>query len=266
MKLATASNRLQIVGLAVLFNLFFEYAVGGTSRLFERPVTLVALILIYCSLFFMLEDLIRRFRIRNLQVFVAAQVFGILPELYLTGSVFTEPRVLGINWLSFLTINLVWWGVLQSLITLYFANRLVPRKWDEGAPMGRLGWGLCLGYMAVICTGSLINSPTLLRSSLDGYLVGTALQLAGLGYLFYSIRGPQQPPYPFTKDLLLDILAFGTVAVFIAIGTFVVGSGAGRLATGVLDADAVFYASIWCYVVGAGAILYYLVRRRPIPV
>lgn len=264
MRLATAGNRLKIIGLAVLFNLFFEYAVGGVNRLLERPVTLIALCLIYVSLFSMLEDLIRRYRITNLQIFVAAQVFGILPELYLTGSVFTEPRFLGINWLSFLTINIVWWGVLQSLVTLYFANRLIPRKWTDEDHMGWLGWSLCLGYMAVICIGSAINSPTLLRSSFDGYAIATLIQIAGLGYLLYTVRGPNRSEYVFEPNVILDIAAFGTVVVFLGIGTFIVGFGAGRLQTGVLDSNAVLYCTIWSCLVFAGVILYYVSYKRPI--
>jgi len=212
----------------------------------------------------MLEDLIRRYRITNLQIFVAAWVFGILPELYLSGSVLTEPRLFGINWLSFLTINIVWWGMLQSIVALYFANRLVPRRWEESGHMGWLGWGLCIGYMAVICVGSLVNSPTLQRGPLEGYLIATFIQLAGLGYLVYSIRGPQQPVYAFQPDLILDIMAFGTVVVFLLIGTVVAGTGGAQQEAGVLESRAVLFAAIWCDVVFVGAMLYYLVRRRPI--
>lgn len=258
------SNKLAIVTLAVVFNLCFEYAVGGVNRIFERPLTIVWLFFIYFTLFSMLDDLIRRFRIDNIQVAVFAICFGILPELYLTGSIFTEPLILGINWWSFLTINVVWWGVLQSLVTLYFANRIVHRKWDEPT-MGRLGWGLCIAYMAFLCIVSVSTSETLRRGPFVGYAVGTAVQLCGMGFLVLGIRrrGPR-PTYTFKPHPMLDFAAFGTIAVFVAIGTVVAGMDATAQEGNMLDDDALRLTTIWTFVVFVSALGYYALERRPI--
>lgn len=263
MNLSMTANKLKIVTLATLFNLLFEYAVGGVERIFDKPLTIVFLALIYVSLFAMLEDLIRRFKLGNAQISVFAICFGILPELYLTGSIFPEPLILGINWPAFLTINIVWWGMLQSLVTLYFANRLAPRKW-EGKYMGWLGWGLCIAYMAVLCAGSWFNSPTLQRGPVQGYVIATLFQLAGAAYLVFSIRRSDRESYALKPHIVLDGIAFGTVIVFIGIGTFVAGIGASRQAGMMLEGNALLYSTIWSFVVLGGAVLYYIIERERI--
>ncbi|MBD3646531.1 MAG: hypothetical protein HUJ31_03550 [Pseudomonadales bacterium] len=261
--MSPATNKLRIITLATVFNLFFEYAVGGINRMFERPLTLIVLFFIYFCFFTMLEDLIRRFRLSNLQIFVCAWVFGIFPELYLTGSIFTEPLILGINWVSFLTINIVWWGCLQSLVTLYFANRIVPRQWDEPY-LHWSGWALCITYIGILCIGSILNSPTLRRGPLEGYIVATAFQLGGLAYLVFSIRRQDRPTYAFKANTILDCLAFGTIATFFIIGTLVAGTHATLQEGNMLDSNALLYASIWNYVVFGGVIVYYARERKPI--
>lgn len=259
------SNKFKIILLAVVFNLFFEYAVGGVNRIFEKPLTLIWLFFIYFCLFAMLEDLIRRFRITNVQIFVFAWCFGILPELYLTGSIFTEPLILGINWLSFLTINIVWWGTLQSLVTLYFAGRLVRRNW-EGKPMGWPGWCLCIAYITFICSVSFATSETLRRGPFEGYIVAILFQLAGAAWLVFSIPKEQRPTWQFESHWLLDAVAFGTVVAFLGIGTFVAGAGAISQEGNMLESDALLYSTLWTFVVFAGVLVFYLVRRRPITV
>lgn len=257
------ANKFRIVSLATLFNLFFEYAVGGVERIFNKPMTIVFLALIYFSLFSMLEDLIRRFKLNNLQIAVFAIGFGIFPELYLTGSVFGKPLLLGINWQAFLTINIVWWGVLQSLVTLYFANRLSPREWSERY-MGPFGWGACIVYIVAICAVSFVASPSLRKGPLEGYLVATLCQIGCAGYLAYSIPKPGREAYGFKPHMVLDVVAFGTVLVFVGIGTFVAGRGATLNAGMMLQGTALTDATLWSFVVMAGVALYYALTRGPI--
>lgn len=256
-------NKFKIVSLATLFNLFFEYSVGGVDRIFAKPMTIVYLTLIYFCLFAMLDDLIRRFKLNNLQIAVFAIGYGILPELYLTGSVFGKPLLLGINWQAFLTINVIWWGVLQSLVTLYFANRLVARRWSEGY-MGWLGWGLCIAYIVGLCAVSFIASPTLRKGPFEGYIVATVCQIGCAVYLFFSIRKPGREAYDFKPHVILDVVAFGTVLVFLGIGTFVAGRHATMQAGQMLKTNALLDATIWSFVVLAGVALYYGVARRRI--
>lgn len=259
------STRLKIITLAAVFNLFFEYSVGGLSRIFNKPLTIMWLFFIYVCLFAMLEDLIRRYKITNLQIAVFAICFGILPELYLTGSIFTAPLIVGINWVSFLIINVVWWGMLQSLVTLYFANRLVPRKWDEAKPMGWHGWTACIAYMAFICGITVLTSTTLRRGPVEGYAIATLFQLAGAAWLLYSIPRGQRESQAFRASYLLDAVAFGTVVVFLGIGTFVAGNATSAAKDAMVNATALVYATAWSFVVLAGVIVHYLVARRPVP-
>lgn len=259
------ANKLSIIVLATVFNLLFEYSVGGVNRLVQRPLTILWLFFIYFCLFSMLEDLIRRFRITNLEVAVFAVCFGIFPELYLTGSIFTEPLVLGINWESFVTINVVWWGTLQSLVTLYFANRLVPRRWEDERYMGWLGWVLCIAYIAFLCAVSMTTSDTLRRGPVVGYAIASAVQVCGAAYLVLNIdRREPRAKYAFEPHPLLDLVAFGSVAAFLLIGTFVAGTNATSQEGNVLELNSLLLATLWTFMVFAGVLAFYAWKRRPI--
>lgn len=258
-------NKFKIVFLATVFNLLFEFAFRGVAGLFSyKELFIPLLFLLYFSYFWIVEELILKYRITNKQLLVVAFTFGVLPMAFLTGALFAPPLVMGVNFVRLIFINIVWWGTMQGLITFYFANRIVKRDW--GRPrMGKLGWWMSIGFIVAVHLLSFLRSPILPRGPLIGYLVVLIIVLLGVGYLKKHLTKSQQNVYQFEKSPILDFLSFGSVFVFLCLGIFVAtrpilveGTFISPLATRL--------ATIWSYIVFLGVIIYYLKNKKQITI
>lgn len=169
---------------AVLFNLVCELWVHGAVG-FLNPILTGSLMVLYSTYFLMLEDLVVRYQLRETHVLLAGVIFGLWHETFTTGSVFAPGSPLGVNPVVVVLASVFWWGIMQSVVGLYFANRLLgPRDWGHGR-MGKLGWGLCLLF-------SLQAAQTIFRmegSSPTGYIVSLGL-LALAVLVFVYIKKP----------------------------------------------------------------------------
>ncbi|MBI4846526.1 MAG: hypothetical protein HY810_08705 [Candidatus Omnitrophica bacterium] len=196
----------------------------------------------YCSI---VEDLIRRFKITNLQLILVAFCFGI-------------------NIGSMLFINVVWWGSLQSVLTFYFANRFCKRDWSE-KPMGPLGWILSVGYIVWLAVFMLFKSKIPLKGTAHGYFMSVIIFLVALIYLIYSINKNKREPWDFKQSFLLDCLSFFSVCVFMFLGTFVAVRQV--LVSGSLGSPlAIKLSAAWTLVVFMGMLLYYLKNKKQISI
>ena len=257
-------NKTKIVALAVFFNLTFEYSMRGPRGLFSHIGLLLLLVLLYSLYFFTVDSLIRRYGLTNLQTLAVAFSFGILIVTFFSGDVFVGATVLGINPLRFLFINVVWWGFFQTLLALYFANRTVRRDAAEDA-LGTGALAACIGaiLVAVALLHAVANTP---KGSPPGYLVSLSVLVILLAYLVLSLRH-QEPneSASFRKSTLLDVLAFGSLAICFVLGTFVAGSHPS--ATGSLfDSRAASLSAGWTVIVLVGLAIYYVRTRKAIPI
>src|SRR5690606_1296571 len=105
-------------------------------------------------------------------------------------------------------------------LTFYFATSLVPRDWKR-PPMGKLGWTLAVSYILLFSLLVFRNSPELIRGPGVGYLVSILFFFTGLLYLFRTLGESQQSPYRAESFMFLKCAAYGTVVVFILLGTLV---------------------------------------------
>jgi len=213
------SNGTKIIFLATLFNLSFEYSMRGIQGILDRGL-IFFLFLLYFAYYAIVEDLILRYRISNVQMLIVGFTFGIIPQTFITGVIFEGPLILGVNLGRLLFIGIVWWGILQGLLTFYFATSLVPRDWKR-PPMGKLGWTLAVSYILLFSLLVFRNSPELIRGPGVGYLVSILFFFTGLLYLFRTLGESQQSPYRAESFMFLKCAAYGTVVVFILLGTLV---------------------------------------------
>jgi len=257
------SNKLKIVILAVIFNLLFEYSIRGFKGLFLHQGLILFLFLLYFCYFLIVDSLIRKYRITNIQLLIVAFCFGTLIVTFFTGNIFVKPTLLGVNIPRFFFINIVWWGFIQALLTFYFANRIVKRDWNEKA-ISKLSWLLCLAYIIGLPLFIFLikTSP---NGSLTGYIFSLIFLLFGLLYLKKKLKKPQQPAYQFKKILFLDILAFGTVIAFFIIGSFVATTQT-NLDDMAINLLALRLSKAWTILVFVGMIIYYLKGKKPITI
>ena len=255
-------NRFKIVLLATAFSLLFEYSMRGIGGLFHRGFFL--LFFLYTSYYSLVEDLILKYRITNRQLIVVAFCFGVVPEAFLTGVLFVPPLFMGVNVVRFLFINIVWWGSLQGLLTFYFATRIVPRDWNH-RKLGVFGWGIRLTFIGSVSLLSFVGSPVLPKGPLIGYFTVGATLIVGAVYLKLQLAKPQQDVYTFHKSVILDFLSFGSVIIFLVLGTFAATKQ--TLVEGsLLNPLAAQLSTAWTVIVVSGILLYYVLHRKQITI
>lgn len=266
------SNRFTIVLYCVVMNLMFEYMARG-ARSLSQPLFYLFLAGIYAAFFSILEDLIVRFRLTNLQIGLFAAFWSLYPTTFITGNLinpntyFGLARPLGLNWGALLFIVLLTWPVLQSNLSMYFANRLQPRDWSHPR-MGPIGYAVALLYLAVM--------PILARSSRQVELTLTPravffvvlLMIVFLGLFAVTLyrREPVEGPPPTFESLpFMDFLTFGSVILMLLLGTFFQGAPTASTARP-LGQTAVVLQHTWLAFSAIAFLLYRLWRRRPIVV
>jgi hypothetical protein len=241
---------LNIVFGAVLFNLVCELWVHGVIG-FMNPILTGSLIILYTTYFMMMEDLIVRYRLGDKHVLLAGAVFGLWHETFTTGSVFAPESPLGINPVIIIIATIFWWGILQSIIGLYFANRFLgEREWGHKR-MGKMGWALCLFF-------SLQAAQNFLKmngSSLIGYVASLSVLIFITLVLVYSKKPDNM--ISFHKRRFLDIIISLQFLLSLGIG-LTVGSRTNQVTQ--------IGFIVWSILVGFSVAIYRFRMRKAIPV
>jgi hypothetical protein len=216
----------------------------------------------------MLEDLIVRFRLRNYQIFLVAFLYGLFPIAFLTGNLFNTDVywgiiVAGVNVGTVLIIGVLAWGVVQGIVTLYFANRIQARDWDHPR-MGKVGWTLAVAYQVGVMMYAHQN-PVTPRGTPVGYLVFGVLVLVVAALFMRSLKTPNAPIQPFQPIVLMDFLAFGSVFLFLVLGTFFI-SGEQIVTSQPLNLLAVTIENIWVFFCGVAFFVYRLQKKSDVVV
>ncbi len=234
----------------VIFNLVSEFWVHGLTG-FMNPVLTGSLIVLYTTYFLMLEDLVGKYRLRDYHVLIVGAIFGLWHETFTTGSVFDPGNPTGVNPVVVFISTIFWWGILQSVIGLYFANRFFGvRDWDHKR-LGRVGWGLCLVF-------SLQAAQTTLRmngSTVNGYVTSLSL-LAIAALTLIRIEKPEIAK-TFQKSSFLDAI----VAVHITSSLFI-----GLFYGSIQNPTTTIAFVAWSIVFGVLVVLHRLTSRKNIPV
>ena len=260
------SSRLRIVLIATAFNLLFEFSLRGLNNLAVQPFLPVILFVIYSSLYLIQEGLIRRFRLKDYHLVILAFVYGSIYLSLVSGAAFVRPTFLGINWSSVLFTIVVWWGVLQSVLTFYAANRLGRRNWNE-PPLSAGGWGLAVAAN-LTCVALFQASGRIPVGSPIGYLTMTVLGVASLFVFVRSIRAarPATDSGESQKRTVLDVLLIVTVAIFVYSALFLRGGLGLEGEVGLINAQAFRIVSIWSVILAVAVVAYRLLSRRSIPI
>ncbi len=246
------SNRFSIIFYSTLFNLLFEYSARGSREFVERPLLVMVLFGIYFTYFAMIEDLILRCRPKNIELFMVAFLYGLFPTAFLTRNLF-NPNIyggimlIGVNIGTLMIVGILSWGVVQGMITLYFANRILPRDWDHPR-MGKVGWGLAIFYQLVVMIKAHFN-PVAPYGALSGYLVVGLLVVLSSTILVASLKTPRPQKLPFQSSRVMDFLALSSVLIYVILGTFFI-SGPAIVTSQPLNLIAVTIENIWVIICG----------------
>ncbi len=149
----------------VVFNLFFEVSLRGIYEMMTRPLLLLDLILIYLTLFIMLEDLITRYRFEDKQIILFFGCFGSIYVCAVASSAFLiNPWFFGVNIGLLLFIAIVWWAFYQAIFPLFLSQRMYPRDWNHNL-LSKKAWGFTLGlfmfgnFLIILSPATVLGTP-----------------------------------------------------------------------------------------------------------
>lgn len=218
---------------------------------FLNPVLLISLFLIYLSFFSMLADLLVRFNLRDRHIILFGFFFGMFQEIFNKGSVFDDPNFFGVNLINIALINVVWWGLLQGVFALYFANHLIQFKKESAKKMGRIGWGLAVGFVLFMFLVNVLEK-TLPSAPFIAYAISVSLMFAS--FLVFLLSDKNKPARVIEKIKLVDILIIVQFVFSILTGFFHLVFG-DTIATYLFIAWSIFMALIYVILRFKGKVL-----------
>jgi hypothetical protein len=215
-----------------------------------------------------LEDLIIRFRLANYQIFLVGFLYGLFPTAFLTGNLFNQRiywgiTVAGINLGTLFVIGILAWGVMQGIISLYFANRLEKRDWSH-PQMGIIGWIVVILFQLIIIAIAQLN-PITPRGPIMSYIIVVLLIIICVGLFIKTIKISRPQPQPFQPSKVLDFVAFGSVILFLILGTFFI-SGDIIVTSQPLNQLATIIENIWVFFCGGIFFLYRFWKKSDVTV
>lgn len=260
-------NRYRIALWCTFFNILFEYSMRGINNLARQPILFPLLFATYFTYFLALEDLIVRFKLGEEHLLAIAFFFGTFYITFATGIVFVNPNLMGINVVNLLFVNVVWWGLLQAILTFYFANRIARRHWNHPL-MGKFGWTLFIVYQTLMLLLFQFANPNVPKGSTTGYFTITIVFVASFLVCLFLIKRQKRKSLSesttFEPSLILDFLAFGSALLFFILAVFFTSdplqSGAHQT-----NQSATNIVIFWSLVVAAVMTFYRFKKRSPFP-
>ncbi|MFX0071826.1 MAG: hypothetical protein ACFFAO_12115 [Candidatus Hermodarchaeota archaeon] len=242
------SKKQKRILICVIFNLILEYWVHSIIG-FLNPILTISLFLLYLSYFSILEDLIIRFKLRDHHVLLVGFIFGLFHETFTTGSVFNEPFFLGINLFYLILANIFWWGILQSVFALYFANSIIERS-EVDKKMGPIGWILAIAFNILLLLGRVLEG-TLPEGSVLGYTISLIIMGVAL-VIFILIKKPDEI-LEIERVKMIDILLKVQIIIALIMGSILI------FFIGIV---ALYLFILWSLVIGVIYIILFLKDKR----
>ena len=256
-------NRWKIILIATFFNLLFEYSLRGINNLQSQPFLPFILFAVYFTLFIIVEDLILRFKLKDYHLMVLAFFYGTIYCAFTSGIAFINPTFLGIAWVPLIAINIVWWGVVQALITFYFANLINPRDWNH-PKLSRKGWIICviINFLAIMVFQKSGLIPT---GTPIGKLMIFVILLISVLVFVITLRQRNLSSNTFKKSNFLNIVCFVTISLFLFSAIFLINE---PILANTSNVNSISLKIISWYTLGLSIVLfgYRIVMKKEIPV
>ncbi|MHA1284059.1 MAG: hypothetical protein ACTSQP_16295 [Promethearchaeota archaeon] len=246
------SDKFKIILICTFYNLLLEFWVWGIPG-FITIILPISVFLMYLSYFSILEDLIVRFKLRDLDVLLIGFFYGIFQESFNTGSTFNNPNFFGLNIFNIIMADILWWGILQSIFALYFANKIVKKNQEEFEKMGILGWILAVGFNVLLFMGAFFGNK-LPNAPLYNYIIILLTWLSIFIIIIIRIKKNQ-------KKTLLKIEQIGFVDTLIKIQIFLCLIIGGFLVF-IIGILTLYLFIIWSFITGIVYFSYIVKNKR----
>ena len=248
-----------------IFNLFFEYSLRGINELLTKPLLFCVLVVIYLTLFIMLEDLITRFGFEDKHVVLFACCYGTLYFIISSSIYMINPWFFGVNIGILLFVSIVWWAFYQTLFPLYLSHRFIARDWDHKR-LSIIKWIIALGLhffanlLIIISPATGIGTPlgyitTILIATIFALILIRSIKSRNLG----EFEDKSFENFEIIKTFdILGLLSFGLMgfcAVFLTSDQIQVGSSR-------VNATALIIIDLWTFFVMLVVVIIWIRRKK----
>lgn len=231
----------------------------------------MVILIIYLTLFIMLEDFIARYKFEDKHVVLFSSCYGTL-YFFISSNIYSiNPWFFGVNIGMLLFVSIVWWAFYQTLFPLYLSHRLFSRDWNH-EHLSKVKWIIVLGFhllanfLIVISPATVIGTPigyitTVLIATIFAILLIKSLKNRNLKD---SINFEEQEISEPEQFKVLDILGILSIILMIFCAIFLIfdpiQAGSSRV-----NATALTIIIVWTFIVMVTE-LFILILKKRIPV
>ncbi|MBI4846525.1 MAG: hypothetical protein HY810_08700 [Candidatus Omnitrophica bacterium] len=221
-------KRWRVIFIASCFAFLAEYALRGCNHFLRFPFISLLVFLNYFTYLVLIEDFIGRFKLKDYQVWIVAQFFGLLWQLISVAGVYypIPPVIVGISFRILFINNLVWWTTLQTVFALYIGHRLNPDV-DRSKPLlskPGIFW-FFTAYVLISTSFRLLARPPVTAWQFFVMLTLTLIFARFFRSIITSNIKNKVEPAPFKPNKFLDVLACFMVLFFLVLFFFLPGTG-----------------------------------------
>lgn len=258
------NKRWRIIFIASFLAFLMEYSLRGINGFLKEPAMAVLVFANYFTYLALMEDFIGRFKLKDYQVWLVAQFFGLLWQLVSVAGVYYPPFVLGIGLGDLLINNLVWWTTIQTVFALYIAHRLAAPVNRTQPLLTRTGiFGFFTAFVLISASWRLFVTPPITPWQLTVMLSLTALfAWASYRVITRNLKKVLELP-AFAADRFLDILA-AFMIVYLAYSFFFLTGGGGT--THVINREALRVNLVVSPLIALCLLLRRMTSKKPITV
>lgn len=257
------ANRWRIIIVAVMFNMLFEYSLRGLNNLRVLPILPFILVLFYFTYYTILEDLIVRYRFKDYNLLLLTFIFGLVYGMFISGDVFFNPQILGVNFTNMLYGNFIWGGLVQGVMTFYIANRLSPRDWNHKR-LTKTGW-IVLVTLNIFVILLFQLSGKISKGTIMGFLTISML-IALFSVMFWKTFSNKSRNEPLIlKSMFFDVMSTATVAVFLMCATVFTYDPI-MVGASMVNATSLKVILAWTTILAICTIAHRLATKKPIPI
>ena len=231
------NKRWLVVIIVVMVNLLMEYSLRGINNFLKTPALSVLLVLNYLPYYALLEHAMGAYQLKDYQLWILAQIFGLMWQLVSVAALFYPPLTLGVNAGVLFINNLIWWPTLQALLAFYIARRIIPGIDRQKPLLGRKGVAALFIMFILVSFSFHLFAPGLRYPQIHQILI-LAILISILAYVFKkSVKRNLAMPVKFVPGKFLDLLSIFTI-VYLIISFFYFTQDQSILNTTILNKQA----------------------------
>lgn len=255
--------RWKIVLIVSLLSVLMEFSLRGVNNFLKAPALSLLLFLNYFPYFAIVEEFIGRFHLKDSQVWIFAELMGLIWQLVSVAAIYYPPLFFGLNPGVLFINNIIWWPTIQTLFAFYIARRITLNA-DRSKPfLSNVKLTLLFVMYIAISASFKLFVPNFPSVTIGQYAIVLALVILSAYYFVKSIKA--NIPQEFKSNMFLDRLAVGMV-IYCIFSFLFLTKDAGTSNTTLLNRQALMVNIVVSPLIALSLLIYRLKTKKTIPV